>query len=332
MSELMRKAMYYKELDRKALRCELCPQYCVILPGEQGKCRGRENIDGILYCTNYALSVGLSRDPIEKKPLYHFRPGSTIVSLGPNSCNLACRFCQNYTISQSKSSTLPVSVDDLYRLICENSALKQVAFTYTEPLTWYEYILDFGRAHPDIDIILISNGFINEEPLAELLPHVKAMNIDLKSSRDDFYIQQCEGKLQPVLKSITMAHHAGVHLEITLLLIPGLNDASGDIIKLRDLIGNLDANIPLHISAYHPDYLMSTPPTSIDDVAQAITIAKEKLHYVYGGNLPVEDFMQTKCPSCSRILIRREFGAIPLSFIDNGKCPACACDIYGIFD
>ena len=324
--------MHYKDLRHNILRCELCPHYCLMRSGEQGKCRSRENVSGKLIATNYARAIGLSLDPIEKKPLYHFRPGSKIVSLGPNSCNLACRFCQNYSISQFESPTRWMDLDDLHRLIGEYSSLRQVAFTYTEPLTWYEYIYDFATRYPDTDVVLISNGFINPAPLAELLPHIKALNIDLKSGTKEFYEQECGGKQEPVLNSIQLIHAAGVHLELTYLLIPGLNDSKYELEWISSFMAKLSPDMPLHISAYHPDYKMDIPPTTADDIARAVTLARKSLNYVYGGNIPLEDLMQTACPDCGTTVIQRGFGYCTNHLDAQAKCPMCGRAIYGVFD
>lgn len=332
MSEMMREAMYYKKLKSGTLQCELCPAFCLIPSMESGKCRSRENIEGKLYAVNYAKSVGLSIDPIEKKPLYHFRPGSRILSLGPNSCNLRCRFCQNFNISQYESPTVEIGIEDLYKAILAISTVKQVAFTYTEPITWYEYILDFAQKYRDVDIVLITNGFINPAPLEELLPYVKAMNIDLKSMNQDFYKEQCDGDLKLVQRTIRRVWEAGIHLELTFLMIPGLNDSDKEIEKLGEFVGDISCDIPLHISAYHPDYLSDNPPTSLDDVARAISIARKKLHYVYGGNLPIDDFANTMCPKCGAALITRGFMNTRNIVLQDGSCPACKQVIYGVYE
>ncbi|MDD4148232.1 MAG: AmmeMemoRadiSam system radical SAM enzyme [Candidatus Cloacimonetes bacterium] len=329
---MKREAMYYKKLKSGALQCELCPAYCVIHPCESGRCRSRENIEGKLYAVNYDKSIGLSIDPIEKKPLYHFHPGSRILSLGPNSCNLTCRFCQNYSISQLQSNTVTIGIDDLYNTILKESRYKQVAFTYTEPITWYEYILDFSKKYPDVDVVMITNGYINSTPLEELLPWVKAMNIDLKSIHSGFYKEQCGGELNPVLKTIRQAWNAGVHLELTFLMIPGLNDSDKEIEEISEFVNDISPDLPLHISAYHPDYLADNPPTSMDDIGRAVNIARKRLHYVYGGNIAVEDYAHTLCPECKTTLIYRGFMNTKSSVLRDGKCPQCNHAIYGVYE
>ncbi|MCB5259437.1 MAG: AmmeMemoRadiSam system radical SAM enzyme [Candidatus Cloacimonetes bacterium] len=332
MSTIMREAMFYKNLNKETVQCELCPHYCVIHSGEQGKCRSRENIEGKLYANNYAQSIGISIDPIEKKPLYHFRPGSRILSLGPNSCNLNCKFCQNYSISQLLSPTISISIDDLYQTVCSKCKIKQIAFTYTEPLTWYEYIIDFAEKYPDVDVVLISNAYINPEPLKRIIPYIKAINIDLKSFTNEFYQDLCSGSIDPVKKSIEMCVAANIHTEITLLLIPSLNNNSKELELYCQYLAEINKEMPLHISAYHPDYLIDTPPTSIDDVASAIAIAKNKLDYVYGGNLPIDDYASTKCPNCGKEIIERRMHWCRSTVEADALCPHCKHKIYGVYD
>jgi pyruvate formate lyase activating enzyme len=333
MPEMIREAMYYKELGNNVLQCELCPHYCVIPVGERGKCRSRENIDGKLWAVNYAHALGMAVDPIEKKPLYHYRPGSKILSLGPNSCNLNCRWCQNYQISQFDTDTITLSLEELYSAVLKyNPATKQIAFTYSEPLTWYEYILDFAIQYPDLNIVLVSNGFINPEPLALMLPHIAAMNIDLKAMSEDIYQEYCDGSLAVVKNSIRQVFEAGVHLELTLLLIPGINDGQKELTELVDFVASMSSEIPLHISAYHPAYLMDTPATTFEDISKARDIALKKLAYVYGGNLTVDDFRDTQCPECGQKLIQRTMLGCNCNVKAEGKCPACGRSIYGKYD
>lgn len=331
MSEINREAMFYNKIGNGLLRCELCPNYCVLNPGERGKCRGKNNIGGKLIAANYAQAICINLDPIEKKPLYHYRPGSRILSTGPNSCNLACRFCQNYRSSQYDCPTMHLSTEALYQHICRQGKPLQIAFTYTEPWTWYEYIYDFATQHPDVDIALISNGFINPDPLSTLLPHIKAMNIDLKSSTDDFYRNECAGKFVPVQNCIKMAFNAGIHLEVTFLMIPGLNDTDEDIIGISEFLGNLCPEIPLHISAYHPEFRMNIHATPAEDIFRAVSLARKRLKFVYGGNVLAEDLMQTRCPSCNKIIVSRSFGAVRSYLADDARCPECRATIYGIF-
>lgn len=325
--------MYYSKLSGKILKCELCPRYCVLADAEVGFCRSRQNVSGTMYAINYGLSVALALDPIEKKPLYHYYPESRILSLGPNSCNLSCKFCQNYSISQYAAPISEISLQSLRASIEQYTPeALQVAFTYTEPLTWYEYIMDFAVAYPEVRIVLISNGYINKTPLAELLPHISAMNIDLKGMQDSFYNGHCGGHLKPVQDSIKACAAAGVHLELTFLLIPGLNDSKKDILAMADFIAEVNPEIALHISAYHPSFQMTNNATGIEDVKRAIELVQGKLTNVYGGNLPVMDYMNTQCKKCGEELISRSYHGTKSRVTADGKCPVCESRIYGVYD
>ncbi|HOH96713.1 MAG TPA: AmmeMemoRadiSam system radical SAM enzyme [Candidatus Cloacimonadota bacterium] len=326
----LRRAEWYDSLAGSKVRCTLCPHFCVLGVGEIGLCRSRRNFGGVLYAVNYAQCAALALDSIEKKPLYHYCPATKIISLGPNSCNLSCRFCQNFTISQEKAPTSSLSPDDLAEIIFSKSPDSlQVAFTYTEPLTWYEYILDFAIKYPEIHIVLVTNGFINQEPLLKLLPFIKAMNIDLKAMHDDFYKDQCGASLEPVLATIAEAYRKGVHVEITNLLIPVLNNDAEEIRKLAKYIAGIDVHIPLHISAYHPDYMAEQPATTHADVIIACEIAQEQLKHVYAGNIADDLHSATYCPECGEKLISRSWYAVSGDL--SGICPNCNERLYGVF-
>ncbi|HOZ00881.1 MAG TPA: AmmeMemoRadiSam system radical SAM enzyme [Candidatus Syntrophosphaera sp.] len=326
-----REAMYCKAEEGGKVRCLLCPQVCELSVGQSGLCRGRKNLGGKMVAVNYGQSIGASFDPIEKKPLYHFRPGSRIVSLGPNSCNLACFFCQNWDSSQQRCPTRFISPAELYGLVQEQAqgGPRQVAFTYTEPFTWYEYIWDFAELATDADIVLVTNGFVNPEPLEALLPRVKAMNVDLKSIRDDFYKERCGGRLEPVLHTIRRAYESKVHLEVTNLLIPGLNDSERDIADLVAFVASVGKDIPLHFSAYRPAYKSEIPATPPATVLKACEAAAKSLDYVYAGNLWQGGFSATHCPACHDEVIS---ASRRLTGIDGqGNCVHCGHRIYGVF-
>ncbi|MBN1948472.1 MAG: AmmeMemoRadiSam system radical SAM enzyme [Candidatus Cloacimonetes bacterium] len=323
----MREAKYFKRLPNDAVRCELCPHYCVLDRDKTGKCRARKNMYGILYSMNYAQTVTVSVDPIEKKPLYHFHPGENILSIGSNSCNLTCDFCQNYSISQYHVPTTELTHVQLADL-AQKYRLKFVAYTYTEPITWYEFVLESAQLlHKNkIKTVLVTNGYINPAPLLELLPYIDAMNIDLKSMSDLFYREICGGSLQPVLDSIkTVAGKC--HLEITNLIIPGKNDSARDIDKLVNFIASIDPDIPLHFSRYFPHYKLKIPATSEETLNEARDIALKKLNYVYLGNILTDN--STYCPKCGSVLVERD----PQTRINIRKnlCPECNLPIYGSF-
>lgn len=284
----MREAMY-QMAEKAGIRCSLCPRMCLLHEGESGFCMGRKVIQGRLIATNYARVAAMALDPIEKKPLYHYHPGSQILSLGPNSCNLNCSFCQNWEISRAEVNTEELTLDKLYSLV-HRQQTKQVAFTYTEPLMWYEYIWDFVQQYPEIEVVLVTNGYLNQEPWEKLLPHIAAMNIDLKSIREEFYKAQCGGNVQNVTTNIQLAHKAGVHIELTCLLIPGLNDNPEEINALAAYIASIDKDIPLHISAYHPAFRMHLPATTAAQVRAACDIASVSLSHVYAGNVFISEY------------------------------------------
>ena len=323
----MKEALYYKKLSDQKVQCLLCPHFCVIPIGENGKCNGRKNIEGKLYSTNYAETITISLDPMEKKPLYHFFPGEQVLSIGPNSCNFSCKFCQNYTSSQQKTHTIEITPGKLLDL-CKQHLCMFVSFTYTEPFTWFEFVLEASKLLQEnrIKTNMVTNGFVNPEPLKELLPYIDAMNIDLKSMDDEFYRNICDGRLQPVLETIKTASQK-CHLEVTNLLITGENDSEEQIRKLVDFMAEVNPEIPLHFSRYFPTYKMSNPPTPISHLKKAQEIAEEKLCYVYVGNVITEK--DTHCPNCNHLLISRSHTME--CDIMQGKCPSCGHKIYGVF-
>lgn len=323
----MKEALFYKKISDLKVQCLLCPHFCLLASGEAGKCRARVNRNGVLYAENYGRTISVSLDPIEKKPLYHFYPGSEILSIGPNSCNLACDFCQNYQSSQLRTYTQEISPRSLLK-ICRQEESDLVAFTYTEPITWYEFIMDAAKElkQYNIKIVLVTNGFINQEPLAELLPHIDALNIDLKSINDLFYKKFCSASLTPVQNTIRDAFQK-CHLEITNLLITNENDSDNDISELVDFVASVNADIPLHFSRYYPCYKMTNPPTPVERLEKAKAIAEKKLNYVYLGNIISNK--DTKCPICKSVVIRRGFET-SLNLADD-SCPTCGSKIYGTF-
>ncbi|MCK5052557.1 MAG: AmmeMemoRadiSam system radical SAM enzyme [Candidatus Cloacimonetes bacterium] len=323
----MKEALFYTQLEDQKVRCDLCPHNCVISPGKIGICRARKNIDGVLYAINYGETITISIDPMEKKPLYHYHPGKSILSIGPNSCNFSCKFCQNYQSSQLEVPTTTITPDKLVEL-CKSHNCGFVAFTYTEPTTWFEFILDSSKLLKEngIKTVMVTNGFINQEPLKELLPYIDAMNIDLKAFDEKFYKTICNGSLQPVLDTIITASNR-CHIEITNLIITDENDSEKQINDLVDFVANINPDIPLHFSRYYPTYKMENPPTSVSKLEMAKEIAEKKLNFVYLGNIITE--RDTCCPNCNHLLIRRDY---PMKIdIRNGKCPSCGHIIYGEF-
>ena len=320
----MKEALFYEAIEGNATRCTLCMHHCVLKPGEVGLCLGRKNIDGKLIAVNYGLTTSIGVDPIEKKPLYHFFPGTDIVSIAPNGCNLRCPFCQNAEISQEQIPTREITPADLVSM-CKKYPSIGVAYTYSEPLIWYEFLIDAGTAIKKAGFlnVLVTNGMIEEKPLKQLLPLIDAMNIDLKSIREDFYKKVVKGDLKTVLRTIRLAHQS-CHIELTNLLITGTNDSNEDIQDLIDWVFNLDARIPLHFSRYFPHYRMSNPPTPQERLEYAYTKAKEKLEYVYVGNMNIPDTNNTHCSHCGNLLIERTpFFSAQIVGLDGVKCNKC---------
>lgn len=273
---------------------------------------------------NYGEAVSLAYDPIEKKPLYHFYPGTTIASSGPNGCNLFCKNCQNWQISQQKVQTEYVSPEDMVQLAADQKSIG-LAFTYTEPTIWYEYIMDVAPLlrSKGLKVVLVSNGYINEKPLSQLLPLVDAVNIDLKSIRNSFYKQVCKGNLKTVQSTIEVSVKAGIHVEITNLLIPGLNDSDKELHDLSEYVASVSRSIPLHISAYHPSYKMDHPATDAETMVKAWNICRESLDFVYLGNVHLSGYGDTVCPACATTLIKRSGYNVQVTNLVDGKCLQC---------
>lgn len=284
----MREALYYETLADRRIKCLLCPHYCVIAIEKTGFCGVRKNMKGKLYSLIYGEITSIALDPIEKKPLYHWHPGEFILSIGTKGCNFKCGFCQNWGISQdlicpTESTTAEYLIKEAKRL---NSF--GIAYTYNEPFIWYEFILDTAKKIKleGLENVLVTNGYINLEPLEELLPYIDAANIDLKSIEDSFYRETCKGDLNTVLEAIKKIYRS-CHIEITNLVIPTLNDKEENFIKLVDWIyENLGDSVPLHFSRYFPSYKFNISSTPIETLKKAEEIAKKKLKYVYLGNVP----------------------------------------------
>ena len=286
----MKEALYYKKLNNDSVQCLLCPKLCKIKEGKSGFCGARENIGNKLFSNIYSRVSSMGMDPIEKKPLYHFYPGSLILSLGTIGCNFACPFCQNWQISQERNvPTHEMSPSEAVKKALETSSIG-IAYTYSKPMIWYEYVMDTAKLAREKGLknVLVTNGYINEKPLKELLPFIDAMNIDLKAFDEKFYEEICKGKLETVLKTIKTSS-ASCHVEITNLIIPGLNDTTRHFENLVNWIAkNIEVDTPLHFSRYFPHYKMKTgSATPIETLNQAYKIAKKKLRCVYLGNIMI---------------------------------------------
>jgi pyruvate formate lyase activating enzyme len=322
------KAAYYEKLSDNKVQCRLCPSLCLLLDGNTGICGSRINRNGELLAENFGELVTACYDPIEKKPLYHFYPGSVIFSTGANGCNLGCDNCQNWEISQTKVATQFVAPMALVKLAEARNSIG-IAYTYTEPLIWFEYIMEAGRLIRDAGLknVLVTNGYINSDPLTELLPLIDAANIDLKGMKPQFYKTICKGKLEPILDNVRQFYAAGVHIELTNLVITDLNDSDTDFELLTDFVASISRQIPLHFSAYYPTYRMKNPPTSTARLIRAYEIARAKLDYVYLGNVDIPDKLDTFCPACKTRLIHRRGYNIEILGLENGKCKECSHEI-----
>jgi len=324
-------AAYYEKTARGGVRCLLCPNECVIADGKTGACRIRGNRGGTLHADAYGEVVSLAVDPVEKKPLYHFHPGKPILSTGPNGCNFRCGFCQNSDISQGRVYTRRLSPEELASLASREGSIG-VAYTYTEPFIWFEYIRDTGKLVRENGMVnvLVTNGYVNEAPLRELLPVIDAMNVDIKSMRPDFYTKVCGGKLDDVLRTVGIAA-GSCHVEVTNLVITGYNDTDDDFRKLAGWIHGVKPEIPLHFSRYFPQYKFTAPPTSVDTLRRAYGIAREKLPYVYVGNIHIDGTVDTVCPGCGSVLVNRRYYTAVTEGIENGACSSCGrpVDIVG---
>ncbi|UTC63964.1 AmmeMemoRadiSam system radical SAM enzyme [Treponema sp. OMZ 788] len=275
------------------IRCLLCPHRCLIKEGQLSRCLSRKNIDGKLYALNYGKVLGAALDPIEKKPLYRFYPSSYIFSVGTFGCNFDCRFCQNHSLVHSvpaeektEKNTDTVSPEELIRAVLKTPSIG-IAFTYNEPTIWYEYVKDVLpiAKEKDLKTVLVTNGFIEEDPLNGILPMIDAMNIDLKSFSPQFYSEICKGKIEPVIKTIRNAA-SKVHVEVTCLVIEGFNSGDDEMDALSQMLSKIRPDIPLHISAFYPAYKMKDKrPTRPETIRHLCKIAQRNLKYVYPGNI-----------------------------------------------
>ncbi|MEA3435241.1 MAG: AmmeMemoRadiSam system radical SAM enzyme [Thermodesulfobacteriota bacterium] len=330
--------MLYERLSDEKVQCNLCAHRCVIQKSKKGICGLRENINGKLYVLNYGKLIAKHVDPIEKKPLFHFFPGSTSYSVATAGCNFQCEYCQNYDISQmpfrenriiGQDSSPEETLVQAIQLGC-----KSIAYTYTEPTIFYEYAYDVAQlAHErNVNNVFITNGFITSEALQTIAPELDAANVDLKSFSNNFYKKICKGKLQPVLDTIKILFQLGIWVEVTTLVIPTLNDIEQEFHSIAEFIMGVSREIPWHISAFYPAYkLKYLPPTPFAVLDQAQKIGLETgLHYVYLGNVKNSATENTRCPACGQILIERKNFESIKNIIQDGHCPNCGREIAGV--
>jgi pyruvate formate lyase activating enzyme len=335
MAERMHEAMLYSKADGNVVNCFLCSHRCRIADGKRGFCRVRENHAGALYSLVYGRSIAQHMDPIEKKPLYHFLPGTRSWSIATPGCNFRCPFCQNWQISQVDAAPAFESLGyvDPEDVVKEavNGGAATISYTYTEPTIFMEYALACARLAQQHGLknVFVTNGFQSPEAVEAMAGLIDAANVDLKAFTDAFYRSQCQGRLQPVLDSITGMHKAGIHVEVTTLLIPGLNDAEQELRGAASFLAGICPDMPWHISRFHPDYLeQDRPPTPVRSMLLAERVGREAgLRYVYLGNVLTEEGQNTRCPGCGRLLIHRAGFARPSVKIAEPRCPDCRRDL-----
>lgn len=325
----MHEAQYYIKENNSKVKCTLCPHECVVLQGERGLCKVRQNNNGGLYSLVYNKIAAQQVDPIEKKPLYHFYPGKNILSIGEMGCNFDCSFCQNSSISQcSPEQYLSVQNITPSQIARHASTIHNnigVAYTYNEPFTFYEFLYDCAKEihKSGLKNIVVSNGYINPEPLKKLLPFIDAFNIDLKAFNNEFYKKYVKGRLSPVLENLKTIAQSNTHLEITHLVITGINDDEAEFESMVKWISDeLGKNMPLHISRYFPVYKLNNPATPIATLEKLYSIAGSYLNYVYLGNVNDEKRSSTYCPGCSTLIVRRS-GYLVRKIIAGYVCEDC---------
>lgn len=339
------RARYWKPLTFKGgpkeetiVRCLLCANGCAIVNGQRGRCRTRMNVNGELKSLVYGRPVSIHIDPIEKKPFYNYLPGVAAFSLATAGCPLSCKFCQNWEISQSSPEDHQVSFTPPVRIIDAARANKSpvIAFTYNEPTVFTEYLTDIARdaKKQGLRCVMISCGFMNEAPLAEMCKTLDAIKIDLKGYSEDFYRTVCRAELRPVLRSIKQIAKSRVHLEIVNLVVPTLNDSDKMLQGLIDwILGEVGPDVPVHFSRFHPDYqLLNLPPTPVTTLERAYNMAVSKgMHYPYVGNVPDHPGNHTYCPNCKKAVVKRHGFFVTEMNIKDGCCKFCKRKIAGVW-
>jgi len=329
-------ALFWQYLGDGRVLCELCPHLCVISDGMRGRCNVRENRGGKLHSLVYGRPVAISMGPIEKAPFHHFYPGHSRRTIATAGCNLMCLHCQNWTISQGDVDELrylPMTPDKIIQDVIDDG-LTSVSFTYTEPTVFYEYMYDIAQLakQKGLKTNLVTNGFINPDPLRQLLKYMDAVRVDLKAFTEDFYVNISAGRLEPVLETLKIIHEEGVHLEIINLVIPTLNDDPDDIKRMCEwIVNNLSADVPIHFNRFFPQFKMTDlPATPIETLEKAALIARDAgLRFVYIGNVAGHPYNNTFCPDCGEMVIQRSALAILSNKVVEGKCGYCGYALPG---
>jgi len=334
----MKEAMLYEKLADASVRCQLCAHRCLITAGAKGVCQVRENQDGTLYSLAYGRTIARHVDPVEKKPLFHFYPGSSAYSIATPGCNFRCRWCQNWEISQMPPEQHLILGEEASPeqvvAAAQRSGCKSIAYTYTEPTVFFEYTYDTGQLAHEAGLanIYVTNGYMTEEMLETLHPYLDAANVDLKAFRDQTYRTYVGARLQPVLDAMKVMHKLGIWLEVTTLVIPDVNDDPGELRDAAKFVAqDLGVDTPWHISRFFPSYqMLDVPPTPVATLRKARDIGLEEgLKYVYIGNVPDGGGQDTLCPECEQVVIHRR-GYATTSHVHDGHCPHCGALIAGV--
>lgn len=334
----MKEALFWESQEHSNIKCSLCPHGCIIPLGKTGICKVRKNINGKLWTLVFPHSTLPNADPIEKKPLYHFLPGTLVFSFGTAGCNLSCKWCQNFSTSHAAPEevfSVELPPEKIIK-ICKENNYKIIAYTYNDPVVFYEYVLETAKLAKEAGIknVIVSNGYINPEPLKELCKYIDAANIDLKSMDEEVYKKYCGAKLQPVLDTLKLLKEKNIFTEVTNLLIPDLNDGKEQINELiKWVIDNLGKDTPLHFSSFFPTHkLTDREATSSETVKNARKQAIEKgMKFVYTGNIKDIDGSTTYCPKCNKALIKRDSYRITENSLKGNGCP-CGEEVTGIWN
>lgn len=336
---MIQEAMLYQVVDDKKVHCFLCHHHCRIADSKLGVCGVRENREGTLYTHAYGEVISANIDPIEKKPLYHFLPGTSSFSIATAGCNFRCGFCQNWQISQISKRKVPdlsgyqLSPEDIV-VKAKETQCQSISYTYTEPTIFFEYAYDTAKLAKKEGLfnIFVTNGYMTSEALETINPYLDACNVDLKSFREDFYKKICHGHLEPVLDSIRLMRRLNIWVEITTLVIPDENDDEKELTDIARFIAEVDTGIPWHISRFHPDYQFTdSRATPLELLRKAYSIGKnEGLKFIYIGNLPGES-LDTVCPHCHKPVIRRRGLSVKENNMKDSRCPHCGEPIAGVF-
>ena len=332
---MLKEAMFYEQLEDKKVRCNLCNHRCRIAEGKTGICKVRQNKEGKLYSLIYNTVSSEAVDPIEKKPLFHFYPGTYSYSLGTIGCNFRCKYCQNWTISQvslDEAQSVEITPEQAINRALE-AGCKSIAWTYNEPTIWYEYTYDSAKLAKEAGLatVYVTNGYITPEALKHIAPYLDAFRVDIKAFTEKFYHELSSAHLQPVLDSAKLARELGMHVEVVYLVIPTFNDSSDELRDVcRWVVENLGKETPVHFTRFHPNYkLQNVPPTPIETLDLAHEIATEEgLEYVYLGNVMSSKYEHTFCPSCGNMIIGRGvFDVEENHMTEDNKCEYCGASI-----